>query len=915
MRQKIRFFILFALFSSMLITDIVFLNAQSAYLKDLENFIKNEYTRFGVNHYDKEMYLVGLMQLTNEEIQDRIGNLKSAKEKYFKSLKTIQDEVRRLKPQLGGPGAPLYKAAEDLEEDIDYSIRNGIVNRSQREAYREALQLLELGARNPSLAAKKASEVNAAPTRSLETVKNALGGDRNVKTPGVTSGKITIYDLFKEWKNTENVDYYKRLLDVELIRKKLYKKGNLTQKQRMFKRELEAAYRAFNSRRYDYASRLLTEILDFYKKVEPRDDIMFYLGEAFFALGENNFALEKSYLPLAAASANSSYLPSVYMRLVQIYYNKKDFAKSLEYAKKYFNVSSRIHRGYDDVLFLGGVAAGRNGDYATARKMLLELGTDSDYYYLAQIIAANLYTVDGMYDKAETILSKMINTKKVPIEYRDKAIVYLGIAYYQDGKYDLAIHVTKKISPEFDEWDLSNMVIAWSDYKRNMLKSPSKRDFTEVKNYSKMVLSGYYGSEYELEAKSLLAQIAEFEGKVDKAVYAFKNIEKYYHFRNAAGEFARERESYQDLKRKSRRVLHKSLANENEAAYQKAKEIEARADATLREMQNSEMSDFGAKLMEEIKTLKLKAAEAEDLKKKAEEEGDEELAKKAGDSALRFYKILNDLLDKADTNEKAYNYFDATPVAKREAEEEIYNEKIEQSREYIMSERENLLDKKKKLVAKIEKAKRDKDYKTVAIGEIYLDEIDELLRKIDRLTTVAYANELKDNKSRVKEWADFGAFGVVNSQIMEKDKAGKLQSLLGKKVSEINDLLDTRRTSIENKIFRIEEEIALMTRKVKEQRRRREREEKFREFEESYFERRESETEIEGAGVEIKDEESPSGERPEEAGEIMDIKDAPPPENEIKDEPAQQPADKKEDSLEGDLQDELNKLPGGGDEN
>ena len=40
MRQKIRFFILFALFSSIFITDIVSLNAQSAYLKDLENFIK-----------------------------------------------------------------------------------------------------------------------------------------------------------------------------------------------------------------------------------------------------------------------------------------------------------------------------------------------------------------------------------------------------------------------------------------------------------------------------------------------------------------------------------------------------------------------------------------------------------------------------------------------------------------------------------------------------------------------------------------------------------------------------------------------------------------------------------------------------------------------------------------------------------
>jgi putative protein kinase ArgK-like GTPase of G3E family len=105
----------------------------------------------------------------------------------------------------------------------------------------------------------------------------------------------------------------------------------------------------------------------------------------------------------------------------------------------------------------------------------------------------------------------------------------------------------------------------------------------------------------------------------------------------------------------------------------------------------------------------------------------------------------------------------------------------------------------------------------------------------------------------VREWADFGAFGVVNTNIMQKEKFATAQTRYAEKLDEITKIIEARKTNIDNLVFRIEEEITLMTRKVKEQRRRREREEKFREFEESYFDRRESETAPESSSSEIKD--------------------------------------------------------------
>ena len=106
-----------------------------------------------------------------------------------------------------------------------------------------------------------------------------------------------------------------------------------------------------------------------------------------------------------------------------------------------------------------------------------------------------------------------------------------------------------------------------------------------------------------------------------------------------------------------------------------------------------------------------------------------------------------------------------------------------------------------------------------------------------------------------------------------------------------------------------------MTRKVKEQRRRRQREEKFREFEESYFERRESETNVEGTGTEIRDEDKTSDTEiiDEAPQQIDDLQEAPPENKNLQEDtniqeetPTEQLAPSEEE-----LQDALKNLPGG----
>ena len=250
---------------------------------------------------------------------------------------SIQTEVRRLKSQFGGPGNFLYDTAESLDNEIDQAISDGIVNHSQKAAFEDGLQLLTMAAQNPG---KPVDQI-----RSDQSALDHLESMKSIYTPAVQRGEVSVFSLYKQWKRTYSIEYFKRLIDVKEIRKNLYETGNTVQKQQMLQRELQHAYATFNYRNYDYCARFLEEILDTFQKVEPKDDILFYLGESYFALGENLTALEKGYKPIMEKYPGSSYIADVYMRSAQIAFNFKDFREVQASSQKYFDNASNIHRG------------------------------------------------------------------------------------------------------------------------------------------------------------------------------------------------------------------------------------------------------------------------------------------------------------------------------------------------------------------------------------------------------------------------------------------------------------------------------------------------------------------------------------------------------------------------------------------
>jgi hypothetical protein len=848
--------------------------AQSAYENDLRDYIRKLHADYGADYILKERFLLSMIKLTNDQLAAKIGNVGQARKNYFQSLLDIQREVKLLRPQLGGPGSFLYETAEQLEDDIDEVIDYGVINHSRKAAFEDALEMLVLASQNPGADIPQAEGREKAALQ-IQQMRKALGGDKQSEyAAAVNRGEITLYTLYKEWKKLKKYDQYKMQTELRLIRNDILRDYNTAKKSAMVANELSYAYRAFNLRNYRLAGQILEEILYSFPNLEPRDDVLYYIGESYFAIGMMERAMRAGYEPLIAKYPSSNYYANALVRGVQKTYNEKKFEECVGLAGRFESVSSAIHKNNDDVFLLAGVANARLNRYNDAIAYFEKLTNKSRYYFLGQILIANLKVVQGNFVDGEAIYRRMVGAKNVPVKYRDMAVANWGIAKFQNQDYDGSTYILNQLSKTYPNYDMAIMALVWSGYKKNIALPEEQRDFTLTKKYAREVMYDMFGSEYELEAKSLYAQIVELEGNVDDAIIQYKNIEKYLGYKQAAEEYIDEREKYKDLQNTSRRVKEKALRGENLSAYEKAQKLEKSAGNAYTRMNYSDLSSFGSKFARELSELNNQVKKAEALRDQAKSSGNKELEERAETLLLRLYRMLNKMAVQTDSK-FGFNYFDGVPVAKLEAEKEQQNASIQKSREYLDSEKVALLAKRKNLIAEIEQAKRKNDYKKVILTEILLEDVNNILGKMDQLSTLAYSNEVKDVRSNVREWADFGAFGVVNTNIMQKEKFATAQTRYAEKLDEITKIIEARKTNIDNLVFRIEEEITLMTRKVKEQRRRREREEKFREFEESYFDRRESETAPESSSSEIKDQ-VPGSEGP---ATIQDV--AP----EVKDEP------------------------------
>jgi len=127
--------------------------------------------------------------------------------------------------------------------------------------------------------------------------------------------------------------------------------------------------------------------------------------------------------------------------------------------------------------------------------------------------------------------------------------------------------------------------------------------------------------------------------------------------------------------------------------------------------------------------------------------------------------------------------------------------------------------------------------------EVKRDQYEALKDRYDVLATSIYDLDTTASSINFQKWSDYSAFGIANVNYAVKQDKLTERAFYMDQINKINQILNSRKTTLDFMINQIDGEISFMTRRVRRQERLRERAELNRKFEETYFDTHTTESE------------------------------------------------------------------------
>ena len=813
----------------------------------LKAYVNKLLLRHGKRNMDRERFLVQQIRMINEEMRSRINGVSRIRDNYFQRLDKLSDEVSALKARLtASQSRSLNAFVDDVQKKIKQTINSGTINYKKQKAIEEAVQLLHIAEEMIQSDPNARLEENSDFSHNLQQTKNKFRlsfGERltesvNSKTPA--SEKPTVFDIYNEWKKTEILKYQVRWTDVQIIKRRLYKNGTATQREAMFKRELQHASEAFNYGMYDLAERSFAEILRSYKQIGPLDDVLFFKGQSNYLAGRYHEA-EDDFNTFILDYPSSSYLPEVYRNLIRIAYHFDHFNDVLRIYRQMRSMVPASDPGLYQMTMIAAVSALKDGQYEKTIEFAFEIPSSSPLYREARFILAEAYAGMGNFTEAQKEFTALIKDKDTEPEFHFTVLLKLGYLSYELGDYNGALRYFDQIAGNFSAYDRVLIGYGWTLYKQELSKKdPAKRDFKTAEKYLRALIDNFYGSDYILEARTLLGYVLQLQEKVDGALENYEYAFQAKEVKQLSDTLNYEYNQLNATKKTAQRLQEKALQKNNPAAFHKAYNTVKRIRGPLTRLGYIDMSASGVALKSEISRLNRQLAELDRLKKKAQARENSRLVRRIETLQLKIYRAVNSV---PKTNQSAFgfNYFDAHPLARKESVAQDNNKKILQLRADTQKQREEISGQIARLDMEIQAARSQRNYRKMIQLELSKERLSDLAKKLDFLDTRAYSMTLAKTNINLDHWSNYGAFGMTNVRFaVRKAKAEEIARYQAQ-IQDINDFLEIRKKNIEHKIHQIDDEITLMTRRVRQQERQRERDELKRQFEESYFDTHDTE--------------------------------------------------------------------------
>jgi len=814
----------------------------------LRSYVNKLIMRANKTTINRERFLVQQIRMINDEIKSRVARVSKIRENYFQRLQKELNEVRQLRQRLNATGANSINVfISEVETKIQETIDSGTIDFTRQKAIEDAVQLLHVAEEMIQMDPNARLEDNPKFATNFKKTKTEF-----VQTFGLDEGgaagaggsagisKATIFDVYKEWKQTEFIKYQVRWTDIQVIKKRLLKKGGAAERERMFKRELRHAAEAFNFGFYDLAERSFAEIMRVYKNIGRLDDCLFYEGEANYQLMRYH-AAQKNFEQFTADYPASPFQAKVYLRLMQIANHFENYGQALNYYNQMQSVLGGSNPYKDAMTFLVINAALHNKQYGKVAELAYEISSNSPYYRESRFVLAEAYAGEGQFEEANKIFKSLIENKGVEPNFRFTVLLKLGYIKYELGDYWGAIKYFDQIGGYYPNYDRVLIGYAWAYYKTELSKKKSKkRDFSVAKKYIEALLDNFYGSEYLLEARALEGYIDQLEENADMALDNYGYVFHAREVKEFSDDFNNERDRLRDIMSVSKRLEQKALEENKPAVFHKAYETRRKIRKPLVKLSYMDLSSSSVETQHEVGRLQKQLAELERLKKIARQRQNKQLVKRIETMQLKIYRAVNSVQPEKESK-IGYNYFSEHPLARKESVVENKNKKVMAVRKDTQRQREEIASRLTELDFKIKEAKTQRNYRRMVQLELSKARLQDLAKKLDFLATQAYSIGLEHTAINLNKWADYGAFGMTNVRFALKNRKSKQIAEFQDQISQINNFLELRKENIEHEIEKINNEITLMTRRVREQERIRQREELKRQFEESYFDTHDTE--------------------------------------------------------------------------
>jgi hypothetical protein len=824
------------------INEVADLELQAA----ITNYTYDLFLQHGVGKIGEEKFLISLMELVNQEMSSRLIDPKGARKQYFEYLEAKLNEVHAFKQRIRNSGnADLIQFANELSQRIQQTIEIGIIDFKKKKVFEDALQMLYVSEEMAKLESARSNNLGQQINRSRDEILAAFAETAKKNEIVNDFGRqMTIYDLFVAWKQTENIKYEQRLLDVQLIRSNFLRSGSQEDRLRMLNNELKLAYNMFNYADFELSERLLKDVLQTYPKYgfTQFDDVYFYYAESHFAKNELLHARD-IYSQLLSKYPGSEFADEAYHRLIQLNFNLKNFGDVVGAYEKSQTVLSTNTPEYADIPFLVAMAYYELNDSNRAVDLLMTITPANPYYYIARYFLGNASIDAGQETQAEQVYFSLVNDNSTPAHIRNRAYYKLGLLKFQQKDYPGAIHYLNQVALNFERYDKVLNALAWTHFElENSKEIGSYRDYSKAIHYANRLLHEYYASPYRMEARGLLAYINQLTDNATAAVQNYREIYQEKVNKKPIDQMLDEQYKLATLHQQAVRLKEKALQNNDKNAFLKAQALEERLNEKLDALDLAEANPTGVAMMKEAEEVVRQLKEINQLRLMAEESGNQKIVKKLDSLQVRLSVVLESFPKDIFTSMGYVNLYDEYPVGKFVAEKEQQYDVMLKQFEQVNSELAQIDQMVAKVDNAIAKAKSERDFSKVAHLEIKRRDLLNLKKRYDQLYTVINSEEIKKNPyPDFDRWGDLGAFGIISVYFDQKQAKQSELSQVSAVLEEVNQAIEQRKQVIEDKIKKIEAEIRLMTMRARREERNRLRAERERAFRESYFDTRESE--------------------------------------------------------------------------